>query len=96
MQPISGSQWTRVSGTAAGTTVVANAPTVLQKILLPSQKTGTVTIYDNASGTSATTLVAVIPNTNGTIPVSIDLGIQMRRGIVAETGGTTDFVVIWN
>lgn len=95
MQPISGFQWQRISGTAAGTTVVKASPTVLHAVVLGQNKTGTVTFYDHASGTSATSLMTKLDNTVGTQPTTVTFNSQCKNGLVAESGGTTDMLVIY-
>ena len=95
LQPVSGAQWQRVNGTAAGTTVVKAAPTVFYGVLIGQNKTGTVTFYDNATGTSATSLMTNVDNTSGTRPLFVPIGAQMKKGLVAEVGGTTDMLVIY-
>jgi len=95
MQPVSGHQWKRVSGTVAGTTVVKASSSVLKGIVFGQNKTGTVSIYDNATGT-ASGIFQSFDNTSGTVPQSIEINAQMRKGIVAEIGGTTDCVVIYD
>jgi hypothetical protein len=94
LQPVSGYQHQRVSGTAAGTTVVKASTTVLHKIIMGQNKTGTITVYDNASGT-ASGILGNFDNTCGTRPLSIPINAQMRKGIVAELGGTTDALFIY-
>jgi hypothetical protein len=95
MQLPNGAQWQRISGTAAGTTVVKASETTLYGVVIGQNKTGTVTFYDHASGTSATSKLGSVDNTCGTQPTSLDIGARMRNGIVAETGGTTDMLVIY-
>ena len=94
MQPVSGFSKVRINGTGAGTTVIKAFPTVLHAIVIGQNKTGTVTFYDDATGTSSGRLID-IDNTCGTRPLTIPIGMQMRNGIVAELGGTTDMLVIY-
>lgn len=93
MQPVSGSQYTRVEGTA-GTVNIVGHDTVVRGVLIGSQAAGTVILYDNASGTSAATHVAAISNTVGTVPVCLQLNMQMREGLTVARTGTTDLVII--
>ena len=95
MQPNSGYQYKRVSGTAAGTTVIQDHNGVLKGYLIGQNKTGTITIYDNATGTTADSLLSVINNNSGSIPLSADLQVRFKDGLVAETGGTTDILFIY-
>ena len=95
MQPISGDQWTRVSGTAAGTTIVKASSTVLRRVVIGANKAGTVAFYDNASGTSAASLITTLNNNSGSIPTHIDFGLQCKDGLVAESSGVTDLVVVY-
>lgn len=89
-------QWQRVSGTAAGTTVVKAEPGNLKTIIMGQNKTGTATFYDHASGTSATSLMFILQNTSGTSPLALDINCRFKNGLVAETGGTTDMTVIYS
>jgi len=93
-QPISACQYTVISGTAAGTTVVAARPANLVRVFIPANRTGTVSIYDCAAadGTSATNAITDIACTVGSIPVSIELGFSVYKGITCVTGGTTNLV----
>jgi len=96
MQPVSASQYTIVSGTAAGTTVVAERPSSLIRVFVPANRTGTVSFYDcaTAAGTSATNAVTDIACTVGSIPTSIEFGCSFLKGITCVTGGTTNILVI--
>lgn len=93
MQLPSGAQWKRVSGTAAGTTVIKSNLTTLYGVVIGQNKTGTVTFYDNASGTSAATHMTAIDNTAGTPGQSLYIGARCRNGITVVTAGTTDMLV---
>jgi hypothetical protein len=96
MQPVSSGQFTVVSGTAAGTTVVASSPTNLVRVFVPANNTGTVSFYDcsTAAGTSAAKAITDIACTVGSIPTSIDFGISTHEGLTCVKGGTTNLVVI--
>lgn len=97
MQP-SQAQWKRVSGTAAGTTVVFARNGSFERIVLGQNKTGTATFYDtdSASGTAATNYIATIDNTSGTVPHSVEVGIAVKKGLTVVVGGTVDMTVIYN
>ena len=96
MQPVSASQYTIVSGTAAGTTVVASRPANLVRVYVPANRTGTVTVYDcaTAAGTSAAKEITAITCTVGSIPTTIEFGISTHEGITCVTGGTTNLLFI--
>ena len=98
MQPVSLYQYTRVSGTVAGSAVVSARAGSLANIVIGSNKEGTVTFYDaaTAAGTSATNLIFNINNNTGSIPTNIDVNANIKNGIVAFKGGTTDLTVMWN
>jgi dTDP-4-amino-4,6-dideoxygalactose transaminase len=95
-QPISGSQYTIVSGTAAGTTVVAARPARLARIFIPANRTGTVSVYDcaTAAGTTAANAITDITCTVGSIPTSIEFDVNTYKGITCVTGGTTNILFI--
>lgn len=95
MSPLtSGYQWTSISGTAAGTTTIADRSCVLHSVLIPASATGTVTFHDSASGTVAKTLALV--NDTVDFPTLLPLNIQMKKGIVAVLGGTVAMTAVWN
>lgn len=97
-QPISGANYLRVSGTAAGTTVVSSSAVSNFLRVLPNQnQTGTVTFYDSATaaGTSAAGFIAIMNNNVGSLPTSVPIGIRTKNGLVAVVGGTTDVTVVW-
>lgn len=93
---VSGGQWTRISGTAAGTAVVHERECVLERIIIPATKTGTVTFYDSDSlaGTALTNEIAVVVNDTVDFPHSIECQIQCKNGLTYLKGGTTDLTVV--
>ena len=97
MQSGNSYQYTRVSGTAAGSTVVCARNGVLANLVIGADKEGTVTFYDSATaaGTSATNLMFAINNNSGSIPTNVLINTRVRDGIVAYKGGTTDMTVVW-
>ena len=95
MQPTSGFQYKRVSGTAAGTTVIKADYGFLKGIVIGQNKEGTITFYDNASGTSSASLLSVVNNNAGSIPTNINFDMRFKKGLVAELGGTTDMLIIY-
>jgi len=95
MQLPEGAQWVRVSGTAAGTTVIKASRTALYTVVIGQSKTGTVTFYDHPTG--ATNLIMAVDNTiaAGAVPNSLEVGARLRNGLTVVTGGTTDMVVTY-
>lgn len=95
-QPVSAAQYTVISGTAAGTTVIASRPANLVRVFIPANKTGTVSFYDcaTAAGTTEANEIMDLACTVGSIPVSIEMGFSTLKGITCVTGGTTNLVVI--
>lgn len=96
-----GRQQTRFQGTAAKWQVISNRAGVLDGILIPAQKTGTVSFYDvdGTAGTSATNFLFDIPCTVGTIPTFIptgQAGMALKTGLVAVNGGTSDMNIFWD
>ena len=89
--------YTRISGTAAGTSLVVNRSQVLEGVFIGQNKTGTVSLYDSATtaGTSSTNFLGDIQNTCGSVPVGPKIGASLHNGLVAVTGGTTDMLLIW-
>lgn len=93
-QPNSGYQWTQISGTIAGTTVITDRQATLSGVYFPYNTTGTVTLYDSPTGTASKSIE--LRNTVGSIPTTLDLNLNFSNGITAITGGTTTMVAIWN
>jgi hypothetical protein len=94
-------QFTRISGTAAGTTVITNRYGYLDKVVLPATKTGTVTFYDcsTAAGTTAANqIMGEFSNAvnAANLPYVLPFGGRFEKGLVAVVGGTTDITVVWN
>lgn len=87
-------QYSRVSGTVAGTAVVKSTGYgILHSVTSGLAKTGTATFYDNASGTSASSLLFALNNNAISNHV---LDIRLKNGLTVETGGTTDLLVSFN
>lgn len=96
MQPASKGQYTRVFGTAAGTTVIRTADANFERIILGQTKTGTVSFYDTgaATGTTSANFLGDFQNTVGSVPVSIEMGFRVKNGLTAVIGGTTDMIAV--
>lgn len=94
MQPVSGYQWSRVSGTAAGTTTIKANETRLHAVVIGDSKTGTITVYDNATGTASGYFQA-FNNNIGTIPQSVLVDAQFRKGLTVVLGGTVDMTFVY-
>jgi len=96
MQGLDLAQYYRVSGTASGTTTILNRKGNFHKLFIPTTKTGTATFYDNASGTSSDTYLFEISNSvAGSVNPTKELGLRVKNGLTVVTGGTTDFLVIY-
>lgn len=93
-QPVSGCDWSRVSGTAAGTTTLTTGNKTLARVVIGATKEGTVTFYDSSSGTTAS-LLSAIGNTGGSIPTSVEIGARVKAGITCVQAGTTDMLVMY-
>jgi hypothetical protein len=98
MSATSSNAYLRVSGTAAGTTVVLDHAGNVDRLIFGSNKTGTVSFYDvaTAAGSAAGNLIMTVQNTSGTMPISTECGFGVKRGLIAVTGGTTDVVVVYS
>lgn len=95
-QPVDLGQYIRVSGTAAGTTVVRNRGAGVLRVIVPTTKTGTVDLYDTnvTTGTTAANFIMSIQNTGGSVPTSAALGFNTQFGLTVVKGGTTDLVLV--
>jgi hypothetical protein len=98
LQPSSLAAYTRVIGTVAGTTVIADRPCGLFRICFNQNKTGTATFYDcaTAAGTTTANTMLITNNNVGSLPMNLDVGCRTRYGLTTVVGGTVDFTVIWN
>lgn len=96
MQPADGHQYKRINATAAGTTDVLTRKGNLIRIVIPANKTGTLSLYDQNAGTSAATLINDVPLTVGTIPTAVEFGIRVQKGLRIVSGGTVDCVVVYD
>lgn len=86
----------RISGTAAGTTNVLDRKGNFHRVIVPITKTGTATFYDQNAGTSATTLLGEVSNAvAGSVLPNREFGFRVRDGLTVVTGGTTDFIVVY-
>lgn len=92
------SSYSRLSGTAAGTTVVSSIPGSFERLIVGGNKEGTATFYDSATaaGTSSTNFIVAVNNNSGSIPTSIEIGIRTKLGLTAVVGGTTDLTVVYS
>jgi len=88
--------WQRISGTAAGTTSLITRKGYFDKVVMTVSKTGTATFYDQNAGSSAANLMFEISNAvAGTAPNTYWVGARVKNGLTIVTGGTTDFVVVY-
>jgi hypothetical protein len=94
MQPISGGEYINIAGTAAGTANIKARSCVLDRIIIPSTKTGTVTFYDNAAGTTAASAIFEIVNDTVDFPTVLECNLQCKNGLSYARGGTVGMTVI--
>ena len=96
-QPVSGAQFTAISG-GVGTTVVSATPAVIQRVFYGGTYVGTVIIHDSATaaGTSATSAVMTIGLPLIQYPRNVELGIQCKSGITYEATGTPVLTIVWD
>ena len=96
MQGVDLPQYVRISGTAAGTTNVLTRKGNFHRVIVPITKTGTATFYDNASGSSSATLLGEVSNAiAGSVLPNREFGFRVKNGLTVVTGGTTDFLVVY-
>jgi hypothetical protein len=95
-QPVSGNQY-YVVGTV-GTNVVSNQPATLIRVVIPGTYVGSVALQDASStaGTTATSKVLTFGLPATAIPSSVEIGVQFKKGIVAEQTGTPSLVLVWD
>lgn len=100
MQPQTGYGYNHITGTAVGTTTVFAREGVLHSVIIPASKTGTISIYDSATGagTATTNLVLTVDNAvnAGNLPTTLVVHSAMKNGLTMVTGGTTDVTVTYN
>jgi hypothetical protein len=85
--------YSRVSGTAAGTTTIFTGAKNFSGVVTGLTKTGTVSFYDSESGTSSAFLFS-LDNAEKNSDIKLNLGV--KKGLVAVADGTTDCLVIWS
>lgn len=96
MQGLDLPQYIRISGTVAGTTTVLNRKGNFHSVFIPTVKTGTASFYDNASGTSSATYLFDLSNAvSGSVQPEKLVGFRVHNGLTVVTGGTTDFLVVY-
>lgn len=95
-QPVASGQYTVISGTVAGTTVIADRSVNMVRVVSPANNTGTVLFFDcaTAAGTASTNAITNFACTTGSIPVSVEFGISTHKGLTAVSGGTVNLVVV--
>jgi len=96
MQPVSGYQFKRISGTVAGTTIISVESTNLHAILIGENKTGTVTFYNDGTTTTTAQYMFALQNTCGTVGQNFIIDAQCPKGLTVATGGTTDLFITYN
>lgn len=96
MQPVSGYNPTKITQ-GAGSTIVSAIPCTFHNLTTFGTVGGTTSFYDSATvaGTAASNLLFTFNQVAGvgTVPQVANLDYQMKRGLVAITSGTVDFVV---
>ena len=97
-QPNNASQYNRVSGTVAGTTLISPDACNFNTVTVGANYTGTVTFYDSATapGTTSTNLMIAVNNNSGSVPVTIQPYVHTKNGLVAVSGGTVDMLIGWD
>lgn len=94
MQPYGAGSWHRISHTAGTTVSLFAAPKVLEKVVMGSNSEGTVTFYDNASGTSSATECLVVDDAGVDFPQTLNCDFQLRNGLTYVAGGTVDVTLV--
>lgn len=95
-QPTDQGVYKRISGTVAGTTNLLQRKGNLYGLFITLSKTGTATFYDEAAGTSAGSHMFEISNAvAGSVNPQKIINARVKNGLTVVTGGTTDFMVIY-
>lgn len=94
-QPVSYAQYKLISGTAAGTAVICPHSSALVSVFIPANATGTVVLYNDASGVS-TDIIGTVTCTVGSIPTSIPFGCNLKNGLAYSGAGTYNMTVIYD
>lgn len=95
-QPVDAGQYVRISGTAVGTTNVLTRSGNFIRTIAPLAKTGTATFYDQNAGTSSATLLFALNNAiAGSVSPVQEYNFRVKNGLTVVTGGTTDFVLVY-
>ena len=89
-------EYTRVSG-GVGTTVLKDTSGVLHRIIIPGTFVGSIQ-FDDASastGTVAASQILALGNPTTTFPQVVEVGVQLRHGLVYRATGTPTVTVVW-
>lgn len=95
---ISNGAWLRISGTATGTTTaISNREGKLNRVILPGSSAGTIFFYDTDTTTGTTSATEIMSLNNGVdaIPRSLDVELDLKKGLQVVVTGTTDFVIVY-
>lgn len=88
--------YSRISGTAAGTTTIKSGYGLLGAIFTGVSTAGTITYYDSSSGTNAN-IIAIVPSNGANIPFTHVLNCRFTQGLVAvQSAGTADQTVTYS
>lgn len=97
MQPVSGFNWTKVSG-GVGTTALTDRSSVVHALFIPGTYVGTLILHDAASitGTTATSAVVTLGIPATVLYQNVQLDAQFKKGIVYEATGTPLATIMWS
>lgn len=97
-QPVAASNYKRINGTGAGTTVIADQPANFDSLTVGANYTGTLTFYDTATaaGTTSTNQLIAFNNNSGSVPYTVHPRVATKVGLTVVVGGTTDALVGWS
>jgi hypothetical protein len=81
-----------------GTILLSNRATTLVRAVIPGTYVGTVAIYDTATaaGTAVGNQVVSFGLPATGIPQAVEIGAQLKNGLVYASTGTPNIVLIWN
>lgn len=96
MQPVSGHQYSVVSG-GTSITVVSDRNCVLERIIVPGTYVGTLALYDSATaaGTAAGNNFLSLGLPATTLFQSVGVGVQCKNGLTYNATGTPLVTLLW-
>ena len=95
-QPSAGDAYTNIG--TVGTVSLSDRDVRITRVIIPGTYVGSVALYDVAAiaGTTAGNNIITFGLPATSIPQSIELDIQCKKGLVYASTGTPNLTIVWN